>query len=55
MRLHWVKRASAAAGKIGLKIEPLGAVTLIGRKEPSFGGSLMSISAVSVSMARKAQ
>lgn len=38
VRLHWVKRASAEAGNLGLKIEPSGAVTLIGRKEPSLEG-----------------
>ena len=31
-------RASAAAGAIGLKMDPWGAVTLIGRNEPSLAG-----------------
>ena len=38
MRWIWQKRASAAAGMLGLKMQPLGAMTLIGRKEPSLAG-----------------
>ena len=37
-RWIWLKRASAAAGAIGLKMQPSGAVTLTGRNEPSFCG-----------------
>ena len=37
-RWIWLKRASAAAGEIGLKIEPSGDVTLTGRNDPSFWG-----------------
>ena len=35
-RWHCVKRASAAAGNFGLKIEPLGAMTSMGRNDPWF-------------------
>ena len=41
-RLIWEKRASAAAGNRGLKMEPSGAMTLIGRNDPWFDGTLIS-------------
>ena len=41
-RLIWEKRASAAAGKRGLKMEPSGAMTSIGRNDPWFDGTLIS-------------
>ena len=54
-RWIWLKRASAAAGYSGLKIVPLGAVTLMGRKEPSFCGTCSLIVALSSRSARKAK
>ncbi len=38
-RWTWQKRAKQARGKFGLKIEPSGAITLIGRVMPSFCGT----------------
>lgn len=54
IRLHWVKRASAAAGNTGLKIVPSGATTLIGRNEPSFDGTGLGSVAASSNNLRKA-
>ena len=53
--LHWVNLASAAAGNFGLNIEPSGAMTVIGRKEPWFDGTGTSIVSASSRSARKAQ
>ncbi|MNV51661.1 hypothetical protein D3C71_1437170 [compost metagenome] len=54
MRLHWVKRASAAAGNTGLKMVPNGATTLIGRNEPSLDGTGLGSVAASSSSLRNA-
>ena len=51
----WEKRASAAAGNFGLKIEPLGAMTSMGRKEPWLDGTLISLVSASSSNERMAQ
>ena len=54
-RWIWLKRASAAAGYSGLKIVPFGAVTAIGRNEPSFCGTCSGVVALSSRSARKAK
>ncbi len=54
IRLHCEKRAEAAVGKIGLKMVPFGAVTLIGRNEPSLAGIGTEAVKVSSSSERKA-
>ena len=38
-RCTWQKRAKQERWNLGLKIEPLGAMTLIGRVMPSFCGT----------------
>src|ERR1700676_382734 len=54
-RLHWAKRASAAAGNFGLKIEPLGATTVTGRNDPWFDGTFTGEVSASSSSERMAQ
>ncbi len=38
-RWTWQKREKQARGKLGLKIVPLGAITVTGRNTPSFCGT----------------